>query len=50
MRLKSYDSCHCKKQLKEIYEKSFPKNERFPFWILVKCARGNNARLYAVID
>ena len=52
MRLKAYHylSASDKKLLRKIYENSFPKEERFPFWILRCCAKGRHARLYALID
>lgn len=52
MRYKSYSICDSKSQsrIKEIYETSFPKSEKFPFWVLKQCARENNVRLDAIID
>lgn len=52
MRYKSYSTCDCqgKAQIKEIYETSFPKSEKFPFWVLKLCANENNVRLDAIID
>lgn len=46
----NYFYCNNKSQIKEIYEKSFPKEERFPFWILVQCAKENNVHLYAILN
>lgn len=52
MRYKSYSACDRQGQLqiKEIYENSFPNSERFPFWIIKKCAKRNNVRLDAIIN
>ena len=52
MRYKSYSACDCQGQfqIKEIYETSFPKSEKFPFWVLKQCAKENNVRLAAIID
>lgn len=52
MRYKSYSVCdsQAQSQIKEIYETSFPKSEKFPFWVLKQCAKGNNIRLDAIID
>lgn len=52
MRYKSYSTCDSqgRSQIKEIYEISFPKSEKFPFWVLKQCAKENNVRLDAIID
>lgn len=52
MRYKNYSACDCQGQslIKEIYETSFPKSEKFPFWVLKQCARENNVRLDSIID
>ena len=52
MRYKSYSTCDNQDQskVKEIYENSFPKSEKFPFWILKQCEKENNVRLDAIID
>lgn len=52
MRYKSYSTCDSqgRSQIKEIYETSFPKSEKFPFWVLKQCAKENNVRLDAIID
>lgn len=52
MRYKSYSACDSQgqSQIKEIYETSFPKSEKFPFWVLKQCAKENNVRLDAIID
>jgi len=52
MRYKSYSACgrRWQTQIKEIYEKSFPESEKFPFWVLKQCAKENNVRLDAIID
>ena len=52
MRYKSYSVCDSQgqSQIKEIYETSFPKSEKFPFWVLKQCSKENNVRLDAIID
>lgn len=52
MRYKSYSVCDSQgqSQIKEIYETSFPKSEKFPFWVLKQCAKENNVRLDSIID
>lgn len=52
MRYKSYSTCDSqgRSQIKEIYETSFPKSEKFPFWVLKQCAKENNVRLDAIIN
>lgn len=52
MRYKSYSvyDSQGQSQIKEIYETSFPKNEKFPFWVLKQCAKENNVRLDSIID
>ena len=39
-----------KNMIEELYLKSFPSEERFPFWILDKCSKEDNSILYAIID
>lgn len=52
MKYKSYFDCNLqyRRQIKEIYEKSFPKDEKFSFWILKQCAKENNIQLDVIID
>lgn len=52
MRYKSYSAYDSQgqSQIKEIYETSFPKSEKFPFWILKQCAKENNVHLNSIID
>lgn len=52
MRYKSYSACNyqCQVKIKEIYEKAFPKNEKFPFWVLRQCAKESNVHLDAIIN
>lgn len=52
MRYKSYSvyDSQGQSQIKEIYETSFPKSEKFPFWVLKQCAKENNVRLDSIID
>ncbi len=37
-------------EIEKLYLEAFPKDERFPFWILEECSKENNSDLYAVID
>ena len=39
-----------KDKLQELYFSAFPKEERFPFWILEECSKEDNTDLYAIID
>lgn len=50
MFLKYIDSNKYTNKIEELYLSSFPKDERFPFWILEECSRENNSNLYAIID
>lgn len=52
VRYKSYSAYDSQgqSQIKEIYETSFPKSEKFPFWVLKQCAKENNVRLDSIID
>lgn len=52
MRYKSYFAYDSQdqSQIKEIYETSFSKSEKFPFWVLKQCAKENNVRLDSIID
>jgi len=36
--------------LEELYLKSFPKEERFPFWVLKECSKENNSDLLEIYD
>jgi ribosomal protein S18 acetylase RimI-like enzyme len=44
-----FESNH-KKEMKKIYQSSFPKNERFPFWILKHCSKEKNVLFNAILD
>ena len=35
-----------KNEIEKLYLKSFPKEERFPFWILDECSKENNSDLF----
>lgn len=50
MKYKSYFDCQYQKEIKEIYERAFPKSEKFPFWVLKQCAKEYNVCLDAIID
>ena len=39
-----------KDKIKNLYLNSFPKEERFPFWILEECCQEKNSTLYAIFD
>ena len=39
-----------KKDIKNLYLKAFPKNERFPFWILKHSIKKGKATLNAIVD
>lgn len=39
-----------KKEIKNIYLNAFPKNERFPFWILKHCSKEKNVFFNAILD
>lgn len=40
----------CKKEIKKLYVESFPKKERFPFWILRHSIKRGKAVLNAILD
>lgn len=39
-----------KNEVKKIYINSFPKSERFPFWILKHCSKEKNVLFNAILD
>ena len=39
-----------KENIKKLYLEAFPKNERFPFWILKHSIKRGKAELNAIID
>lgn len=39
-----------KKEIKKIYLTSFPKTERYPFWLLRRCASSKNVEFYSIYD
>lgn len=39
-----------KNKIEDLYLNAFPKNERFPFWILEECSKENNSELLAITD
>lgn len=39
-----------KDKLEKLYLSAFPKEERFPFWILEECSKEDNSNLYAILD
>lgn len=36
--------------VENLYLKSFPKEERFPFWVLEECSKEDNSDLLAILD
>lgn len=45
-----YFKCKHKNEIKLIYVNSFPKEERFPFWILKYCSKEKNVLFNAILD
>lgn len=45
-----YNNTHYKKELEELYLSAFPDDERFPFWLIKRCAEENNVKLNAILD
>lgn len=39
-----------KDKVEKLYLSAFPKEERFPFWLLEECSKENNSDLYAILD
>ena len=50
MDLKYINNIKYMDEIEKLYLEAFPKDERFPFWILEECSKENNSDLYAVID
>ena len=50
MSLKYINNIEYANEIEELYLNSFPKEERFPFWILEECSKENNSDLYGIID
>ena len=50
MYLKYINNSKYLNEIEELYLKSFPKDERFPFWILQECSKEDNSDLYAIFD
>lgn len=46
---KTYKFSHDKSEIKRIYEESFPKNEKFPFWVLRYCSDNPNIHLDCIL-
>lgn len=40
------NSLKYKDKIEKLYLSAFPKEERFPFWILEECSKKNNSSLY----
>lgn len=39
-----------RKEIKELYIEAFPKEERYPFYIIKKCAKNPNVEFYGIYD
>ena len=50
IKLTDYNKCKDKNIIKRIYLNSFSKEERFPFWLLVKCSKEDNVSFNVVYD
>lgn len=50
MKLNYLDYSKYKNKVEVLYLESFPKEERFPFWILEECSKEDNSMLYSIID
>lgn len=50
MYLNFVDYFKYKDKVESLYLESFPKEERFPFWILEECSKEDNSDLYAILD
>jgi len=50
MYLNYIDYCKYKEKVEKLYLKSFPEDERFPFWILEECSKEDNSDLLAILD
>lgn len=45
-----YFSSNHKKEIKKIYINSFPRDERFPFWLLKYCSKEKNVLFNVILD
>lgn len=45
-----YFASEHKNEIKKLYMNSFPKDERFPFWILKRCSKGKNVLFNVILD
>ena len=50
MTLKYIKNEEYKREIEKLYLESFPKEERFPFWILEECSKEDKSDLLAVLD
>ena len=50
MDLKYINNVKYMDEIEKLYLEAFPKDERFPFWILEECSKENNSDLYGIID
>lgn len=46
----NYLTSNDKRKIKELYTKSFPKEERFPFWILRHCSKEENVEFNSIMN
>lgn len=45
-----YFASEHKNEIKKVYMNSFPKNERFPFWILKRCSKEKNVVFNVILE
>lgn len=45
-----YSKNKYKNEIKKLYIHSFPKSERFPFWILKECSKSKNVLFNVILD
>lgn len=46
----NYFTSQYKYEVKKIYQNAFPREERFPFWVLKCCAKEKNVRFNVILD
>lgn len=45
-----YNKSNYKKEIKKLYINSFAREERYPFWLVKSCAKGENVEFNVIID
>ena len=50
MSLRYINNIEYANEIEKLYLNSFPKEERFPFWILDECSKEDNSDLLAILD